>query len=145
MSVKKIDALRDEVVKAEGAFHVTKNTLLKIALENADIEVPEELLQGQLATGFALSEAPTLAKALVDYAKKEDALDLVGGFLGTEYLQADSVEALAKLPSLDQLRGQIAGLISAPARNVASVVASSVRQVVNVVDAYSKKEDGAEE
>ncbi|MEM7331817.1 MAG: 50S ribosomal protein L10 [Chloroflexota bacterium] len=144
MSVKKIDSLRDEVVKAEGAFHVTKNTLLKIALEKAEFDVPEDLLQGQLATGFALSEAPTLAKALVDYAKKEDALDLVGGFFGADYLQADGVEALAKLPSLDQLRGQIAGLISAPARNVASVVASGVRQVVNVVDAYSKKEDAEE-
>ena len=144
MSVKKIDSLRDEVVKAEGAFHVTKNTLLKIALEKAEIDVPEELLQGQLATGFALSEAPTLAKALVDYAKKEDALELVGGFMGSDYLQADGVEALAKLPSLDQLRGQIVGLISAPARNVASVLASGVRQVVNVVDAYAKKEEDGE-
>lgn len=142
MSVAKINALRDEVIKADGVFHVTKNTLLKRALADADIDVPDELLQGQLATGFALNEVPTLAKALVDYAKKEDALELVGGFLGNEYLQADSVEALAKLPSLDELRGQLVGLISAPARNVASVVASGVRQVVNVLDAYSKKEDG---
>lgn len=141
LSVKKIEALREEVAKAEGAFHVTKNTLLKLALDQAEIEVPEDLLQGQLATGFALSEAPSLAKTLVDFAEKEDALQLVGGFIGSDYLQPDGVEALAKLPSLDQLRGQLAGLISAPARNVASVVASGVRQVVNVIDAYAKKED----
>ena len=145
MSVSDIDALRDEVIKANGAFHVTKNTLLKRALIDANIDVPEDLMKGQLATGFALDEAPTLAKTLVDYAKKQDSLDLVGGFLGNDYLQADGVEALAKLPSLDQLRGQIAGLISAPARNVASVVASGVRQVVNVLDAYAKKEEGDDE
>lgn len=144
LSVKKIESLRDEVAKVDGAFHVTKNTLLKLALEKAEIEIPDEVLQGQIATGFALSEAPTLAKTLVDFAKKEDSLDLLGGFLGPDYLQADGVEALAKLPSLDELRGQIVGLVSAPARNVASVVASGVRQVVNVVDAYAKKEDDAE-
>lgn len=144
LSVKKIEALRDEVAKADGAFHVTKNTLLKLALERAEIDIPDSLLQGQIATGFALSEAPSLAKTLVDYAKKEDSLELMGGFLGSEYLQADGVESLAKLPSLDELRGTIVGLVSAPARNVASVVASGVRQVVNVVDAYSKKEEGAE-
>lgn len=144
LSVKQIESLRDEVSKVEGAFHVTKNTLLLRALADADIEVPENLLQGQLATGFALSEAPSLAKTLVDFSKKENALELIGGFVGNEFLQADGVEALAKLPSLDQLRGQIAGLISTPARNIASVVASGVRQVVNVLDAYAKKEDGEE-
>ena len=56
-------------------------------------------------------------------------------------LSTEDVEALAKMPSLDQLRGQLAGLVSAPARDLASVVSSGVRQVVNVIDAYSKKED----
>lgn len=145
MSVKSMEDLRGKVSEADGAFHVTKNTLLTLALQNAEREVPADLLQGQLATGFALNEVPTMAKALVDYADKSDNLALKGGFLGERFMSADEIEALAKLPSLDQLRAQILGLVNAPARNVASVVASGVRQVVNVVDAYAKSEEGAAE
>jgi len=65
--------------------------------------------------------------------------------LGDEFVTVEQVEALAKLPSLDELRAQVIGLINGPARNVASVLASGVRQVVNVVDAYAKSEEGAAE
>jgi large subunit ribosomal protein L10 len=145
MSVKAMDDLRGKVYEADGAFHVTKNTLISLALQNADREVPADLLQGQLATGFALNEVPAIAKALVDYAEKSENLSLKGGFLGNRFLTAAEIEALAKLPSIDQLRAQILGLVNAPARNVASVVASGVRQLVNVVDAYSKSEESAAE
>ncbi len=145
MSVKAMDDLRGKVYEADGAFHVTKNTLISLALQNAEREVPADLLQGQLATGFALNEVPAIAKALVDYAEKSENLSLKGGFLGDRFVTSAEVEALAKLPSIDQVRAQILGLINAPARNVASVVASGVRQLVNVVDAYSKSEEGAAE
>ena len=145
MGVKAMDDLRSKIYEADGAFHVTKNTLLSLALQNAEREVPSEILQGQLATGFAMNEVPTFAKALVDYADSSDNLTLKGGFLGDRFVTPDEIEALAKLPSLDQLRAQILGLVNAPARNVASVVASGVRQIVNVVDAYAKSEEGAAE
>ncbi len=145
MNVKQMNALRDKVYEVDGAFHVTKNTLFKLALENTHKKVPDDLLEGQLATGFALSEAPSLAKVLVDFAKDADKVKVRGGFLGNEFVTAEQIEALAKLPSLDQLRAQLVGLVSAPARNVASVLASGVRQVVNVVDAYAKSEEGAAE
>ena len=144
MSVKEMEALREEVRKASGSFHVTKNTLLLHALAESNMPVPEGLLEGQIATGFALDAAPTLAKALVDYAKKADNFDLKGGIMGEEILSADGVKALADLPTLPELRAQILGLISAPAQNIASVVAGSVRQVVNVIDAYAKSEEAAE-
>lgn len=144
-SVKAMDDLRGKVYEAEGTFHVTKNTILSLALKNAEYEIPSELLQGQLATGFALNEAPSLAKALVDYADKSESLALKGGLLGNKFLTPAEIEALAKLPTLDQLRGQILGLVNAPARNIASVVASGVRQVVNVVDAYAKSEEESAE
>lgn len=144
MSVKSLDQLRDEVYKVDGAFHVTKNTILKRALQGADKTVADDLLLGQLATGFALSEAPSLAKTLVDFAKKEDNLTLKGGFLGDELLTAEQVEALAKLPSLDQLRSQLIGLINGPAQGIVSAVTNGVRQVVNVLDAYAKEEGEAE-
>lgn len=145
MGVKAMEDLRGKVYEADGAFHVTKNTLLTLALQNADRQVPADILQGQLATGFALNEVPSMAKALVDYADKSDNLALRGGFLGERYVTAAEIEALAKLPSLDQVRAQILGLVNAPARNVASVVASGVRQIVNVVDAYAKSEESAAE
>jgi len=113
-------------------------------LSNTDQSVPDDMLLGQLASGFALGEAPALAKAMVDFAKKEDKFTLKGGFIGGKLLTAEQVESLAKLPSLDQLRGQIIGLISAPAQGIVSAVTNGVRQVVNVLDAYVK-ESGEEE
>jgi large subunit ribosomal protein L10 len=144
LTVKQLEALREEVRKSGGAIHVTKNTLLINALRETGRPIPEDLLVGQIATGFALTEAPSLAKTLVDYAKKEDKLTLRGGILGAELLTPAQVQSLASLPSLDELRGQIIGLISAPARNIAGTIASGVRQVVNVLDAYAKKEEAAE-
>lgn len=141
MGVKQLEELRVEVRKADGALFVTKNTLLRVALEQVGKPVPTDLLNGQVAVGFALGEAPTLAKALADYADKEDIFEIKGGLFGDELISKDQVESLAKMPSLDQLRSQMVGLLSAPARNLASVVASGVRQVVNVLDAYAKKDD----
>ncbi len=144
LNVKALEQLRKEVREASGVFNVTKNTLLELALEQSDKPKAHELLTGQIATGFALNEVPTLAKVLVEYAKKEENLKLKGGILGNNILSAEQVEALAKLPSLDQLRGQIIGLISAPAQNIVSTITNGVRQVINIVDAYAKSEDAAE-
>jgi large subunit ribosomal protein L10 len=144
LNVKDISQLRQEIRKADGAFHVTKNTLLRYALEQTDHPAPEELLAGQVATGFALSEAPALAKALTDFAKDKENLIIKGAILGKNVLTAEQVTALATLPSLDELRAQIIGLISAPAQNITSVIAGGVRQVVNVIDAYAKKDSEGE-
>ncbi|HRQ15280.1 MAG TPA: 50S ribosomal protein L10 [Promineifilum sp.] len=143
MSVKDLEALRLKVSEANGQINVTKNTLLRIAMEANELTPPVDLMIGQVATSFALGEAPTLAKVLVDSAKTNDKLTIVGGMLGDRRLSAAEVEALATLPSLDQLRGQILGLISAPAQGIVSAVTNGVRQVVNVIDAYAKKDDSA--
>jgi large subunit ribosomal protein L10 len=145
LSVNDMENLRSKIREAEGVFYVTKNTLLKLALEEAGTSVPDDLLTGQVATGFALGEAPTLAKALVDYAEKEEHLSIKGGIMHMEILSGEQIESLAKLPTLDELHAQIIGLLSAPARDIASTLASGVRQVVNVIDAYSKKEEEAAE
>ncbi len=143
MTVKEMEALRLKISEAQGQINVTKNTLLRIALEENEIAPPMDLLNGQVATSFALGEAPTLAKVLVDQAKANDKLKIVGGLLGDRPLTAAEIEALATLPTLDQLRGQILGLISAPAQGIVSAVTNGVRQVVNVLDAYAKKDDSA--
>jgi large subunit ribosomal protein L10 len=145
MAVKDMQSLRSKIREADGAFYVTKNTLLKLALEESGTTVPDELLTGQVATGFALGEAPSLAKALVDYADHEDNLSIRGGVMHMEVLSAEQIESLAKLPTLDELHAQILGLISAPARDLVSIFASGMRQVVNVIDAYSKNEEAEAE
>jgi large subunit ribosomal protein L10 len=141
IDVKKMEALRANVRDASGTFSVTKNTLFALALEESGFPVPAELLTGQIATGFATGEVPTMAKTLIDFAKDEDNFVVKGGVVGGKVLSAAEVEALAKLPNLEQLRAQIAGLVSAPARNIAGTVASGVRQLVNVVDAYARSAD----
>ena len=144
LSVKDIQKLRAEVAKAEGAYIVTKNTLFRYALEASGKPAPEELLIGQLATGFALDEAPALAKILVDYADDDEQFTVKFGIMGDTILTADQVDALARLPSKDELRAKILGLLQAPARDIAATIASSIRQVVNVVDAYAKQDDDGE-
>jgi large subunit ribosomal protein L10 len=141
LDVKQMQALRAQVRQADGAYYVTKNTLLRLALAESGREFPEELLVGQLATGFAMNEVPTLAKALTEFAKDQEELTIVGGLLDDELLTAEQVKALAELPSLDELRAQIVGMIQAPARNLATVVTGGVRQVVNVLDAYAKQDE----
>jgi large subunit ribosomal protein L10 len=142
MTVKEMELLRVKLGEANGRINVTKNTLLQIALEESEFATPAELLVGPVATSFALGEAPALAKVLVDQAKANDKLTIIGGLLGTKVLTKADIEALATLPSLDQLRAQILGLINAPAQGIVSAVTNSVRQVVNVLDAYAKKEEG---
>lgn len=143
LDVKEMQKLRGEVRKAEGIFRVTKNTLLLYALEKAGKPAPADLLVGQLATGFALNEVPTLAKALTNFAEEVEEFTIRFGILDDELLTAEQIEALAKLPSLDELRAQIVGLISAPAQNITSTVANGVRQIVNVLDARAKQAEEA--
>ncbi len=142
--VAQLERLRSEVRGVNGAFHVTKNSLFILALERSGRTVPQELLMGQTAAGFALGELPSMAKTLVDFADDMDQFSLKGGFMDGTLLTPEAIEAMAKLPTLDELRATIIGLISAPAQGVTSAVANGVRQLINVVNAYATQEDAAE-
>lgn len=144
VSVSQLENLRSEVRNANGAFHITKNSLLRLALERSGQEIPEELLMGQTAAGFALGELPAMAKTLVKFSDDIEMFRLKGGLMAGNLIGADAVESMAKLPSLDELRAQIIGLINAPAQNVTSTVANGVRQLINVVNAYATQEDAGE-
>jgi large subunit ribosomal protein L10 len=144
LSVKRMQELRAAVSKSDGTFVVTKNTLMLLALQEVGKPAPADRFVGQLATGFALDEVPGVAKALTDFLKNEEMISVKFGILGDKILSPEEIIALAKLPSLDELRAQILAMVQAPARNVVTVVASGVRQVVNVLDAYAKKEGEGE-
>lgn len=145
VSVDRMEELRSNVRNAEGAFHVTKNTLLRTALEQSGRSMPDEMLLGQTAAGFALGELPAMAKALVDFADESETFVIKGGLMDDKFMSAEQIQALADLPSLDELRAQIIGLINAPAQNVTGAIAGGVRQLVNVLNAYAQQEGEAAE
>lgn len=139
ITMKQMGPLRAKVRDAAGELHLLKNTIALKALKEAGRPIPEELFSGVTAVGFAFSDVPAVAKALTTIAKDSEFVKVKGGLLGNAVLTTKQVEALADLPPLPVVRAQLLGLISAPASRLAGVVAGGVRQVVNVVKAYSDK------
>ena len=142
LNMKGMDPMRRKVRDAQGEVHVLKNTLALRALQDGGYSVPQEMFTQTTAVAFAFSDPPAVAKALTALAKESEFVKVKGGLLGKNLLSAKEVEALAELPALPVLRAQLLGLIATPASRLAGVVASGVRQVVNVVKAYSEKEGG---
>ncbi len=139
LPVKGIEQLRRKVRESAGEFHIVKNTLAAIALKEAGLPAPEEMLVGSSAIGFAFSDVPGVAKAISDFAKDSEFVKVKGGVMGSKVLNTQQVSALASLPPLPIVRAQLLGLLNTPATRLAGVIAGGVRQVVNVVKAYSEK------
>ena len=140
LNMKGMGPLRGKVREGGGELHVVKNTLVRLALQRAGLTVPDELLTQSTAIGFAFTDVPRVAKALTTYAKDSEFVKVKGGLLGAKLLSKNEVEALAELPPLPVVRARLLGLLQAPASRLTGVVAGAVRQVVNVVKAYSEKE-----
>lgn len=139
LSVKESTALRGQVRKAGAGFRVTKNRLARIALKGTQFEGLADLFTGP--TAIAYSEDPVAAaKVIADYAKGNDKVAIVGGGLGAQVLDRAGVEALAKLPSLDELRGRLLGMIQTPATRVAGVLQAPAGQLARVFNAYATKD-----
>lgn len=143
LTVPQLQELRAEIRKAEGSFVVIKNTLARRALEEAGLPVDDDLLTGPIGIGFCHQNVPGVAKAITKYAKDNETLEVKGGLLGDQLIDEAAIKNLASLPSLDVLRAQLLGLINAPATQLTGVIAGSVRQLVNVVNAYAEKEGEA--
>jgi large subunit ribosomal protein L10 len=139
LSVNEMSLVRKAMRPIGGKFQVVKNRLMALALQEAELSLPEEWLVGPTAVSFCHDEMPPVAKALKDAAKEFEALDLKGGVLGTVIVSADEVNTIADLPSREVLLSQVLGTINAPAGQVAGVVASGIRQVLNVLQAYVDK------
>ena len=132
--------LRSQLREARGEFHVTKNTIAEIALKQAGLPVPGNGLTGTTAVGFAFEDVPGVARVMVNFARESEFLKIKGGLLGKTALSVEEVTALAELPPLPVLRAQLLGVLNTPARNLAGVIAGSLRQVVNVIKAYAEKD-----
>lgn len=138
MSVRALEDLRRKVREAGGEFHVVKNRLMTLALRQAGMDVPEAALEGTTAIGFAGDDVQATLKAIVETARQAEALKVKAALLDGRLYEPRQVERLAELPPLPVMRAQLLGLIQAPATRVAGALAGSVRQVVNVVKAYSE-------
>jgi large subunit ribosomal protein L10 len=135
--------LRGKVRDAAGEFHIVKHTLAAIALTEAGLPVPEDILIGSSAIGFAFKDVPAVAKAITDFAKDSEFVKVKGAVMGSKTLNAKQVEALASLPPLPVVRAQLLGLLNTPATRLTGAIAGGVRQIVNVVKAYADKEQEA--
>ena len=139
MTVAQSTDLRSKMRDAGASYKVAKNRLAKLALKDTDYVGIEEYLSGP--TALAWSEDPVAAaKAAVDFAKSNDKLEIVGGSMGTQVLDEAGIKALASMPSLDELRGKIVGLVNAPATKVAQVVNAPAAKLARVFGAYGASE-----
>ena len=142
LTVSQMQTLRKQMKQAGASVKVAKNRLAKIALEGTDASVVVPLLKGP--TVIAYSGDPVAApKVATDFAKTNEKFVILGGAMGRTALNADGVKALAALPSLDELRAKIVGLLQAPATKVARVINAPASKVARVVQAYANKSGAA--
>jgi large subunit ribosomal protein L10 len=139
LSVAQSTELRAKMREAGASYKVAKNRLAKLALKDTAYEGLEEFLSGP--TALATSADPVAAaKAAVDFAKSNDRLEIVGGSMNGQMLDEAGIKALASLPSLDELRGTIVGLLNAPATKVAQLANAPAAKLARVFGAYGAKE-----
>ena len=142
LTVAQMQSLRKQMRQAGASVKVAKNRLAKIALEGTDAASIAPLLKGP--TLIAYSGDPVAApKVANDFAKTNERLVILGGAMGKTALDVNGVKALASLPSLDELRAKIVGLVQAPATKIAQVVNAPASKVARVIQAYSAKSAAA--
>jgi large subunit ribosomal protein L10 len=143
LSVPQMETLRAQIREMGGEYQVVKNTLVKMAFEDVGLPQPEGSLDGPTAIGATSEDLPALAKAIVDLSKEVEVLTVKAALIDGEIYDSAEVIRLAELPALPVLRAQLLGLLQRPAQNIAGALAGSMRQVVNVLNAYSEQESTA--
>lgn len=139
LSVEKVTQLRGGIRQAGGKYQVVKNTLLELAAEGTDAKGLNPLLKGPTAIAIAFADPVALAKAIVDFSKKNEKLEIQGGVLGSQFLTATDVKNLAGMPSKEVLLARMLGSMNAPATNFVGVLAAMVRQIMYVLKAIEEK------
>jgi large subunit ribosomal protein L10 len=139
LTVAQSTVLRGKIRDAGASYKVAKNSLAKLAINDTDYVGLGELLTGP--TALATSVDPVAAaKAVVEFAKTNDKLEIVGGAMGSLVLNADGIKALASLPSLDELRAKLVGLVQAPATKLAQLTTAPAAKLARVFGAYATKD-----
>jgi large subunit ribosomal protein L10 len=138
LTVAQMQTLRRQMKQAGASVKVAKNRLARIALEGSDVASIAPLLKGPALLAYSVD--PVAApKVAVDFAKVHERFVILGGAMGKTALDPNGIKALAALPSLDELRAKILGVIQAPATKIAQVVNAPAAQLARVVQAYAAK------
>ncbi len=142
MTVAQMTDLRVRMAEAGADFKVVKNRLVKLALEGTDAAEIKDLFSGP--TAIAYSDDPVAApRVAAAFAKENEKLIILGGAMGATVLDPSGVKALAELPSLDELRAKLVGMIQTPATRIAGVLQAPAGQLARVMNAYATKSDAA--
>lgn len=139
LTVAEMTDLRAKMSEVGANFKVTKNRLTRLALKETDYEGIADLFTGPTAIGYA-SDPVASAKVLAKYAKDNEKLEILGGGMGSIVLDIDGIKSLAALPSLDELRGKLVGLLQAPATKIAGVTQAPAGQLARVFGAYGNQD-----
>ena len=143
LTVANMTELRQKLRETDGIIQVVKNTLFKLALEEAGLPFPAEQMEGPVAVGYCLGEAPPIAKVLMDFAKEAEALEIKGAILGTSILDAAGVKGLADLPPREVLLAQLVGAVQGPMSSLVSTLDAPMRELVQVLQARSEQAEAA--
>ncbi len=138
LTVEEITNLRRNIGKLGGEFRVAKNSLTKLALKGTKYEIVQELLAGPVAIAYS-KDPVSAAKGIVEFANDNEKLVILGGAIGEEPIDVDGIKKLAKLPSIDQLRARIIGMINTPATRIARLLKEPGSQIARVVSAHATK------
>jgi large subunit ribosomal protein L10 len=136
--VKDLESLRRKIREVGGEFHIVKNTLIQRAFEEKGYGFPDEMLNGTTAIGFATDDVPSVAKAVLDVSRESGTMEIKGGMIEQTIYDSTQIIRLAELPPLPVLRAQLMSQIQSPGTRIASALANSVRQIINVTKAYSE-------
>jgi large subunit ribosomal protein L10 len=142
LTVAQMQTLRRQMKQAGASVKVAKNRLAKIALEGSDVASIAPLLKGPALIAFS-GDPVAAPKVAVEFAKTNERFTILGGAMGTTALDPNGVKALAALPSLDELRAKIVGLITAPATKIAQLANAPAAKLARVVQAYASKTENA--
>ena len=142
LTVADVTDLRRKVRAVGANYRVVKNRLAVLALEGSRFSGIVPILKGPTALAWA-EDPVVVAKVMVDFAKTNDKIEILGGSLGTQVLDVSGIKALAELPSLDVLRAQLVGLVSTPATRVATLSQAPAAQLARVFGAYARTGDAA--
>jgi large subunit ribosomal protein L10 len=141
LNVAQMTDLRLRLRKSGGEYLVAKNSLVRIAIAESNWARLEPLLTGPNAIAFGYNDAIAVAKIVRDFAKEHEALEIKGGVLDGEILDAKQIERLATMPGRNELRAQLLAVLSAPATNLVRVLQAPARQLVQVLEARRQQQD----
>ena len=138
MSMNEMTDLRVQSFNSGCNIKVTNNRLAKLALKETNKVVLSDFFDGPTAIAYS-NDPVSLTKLLVEFAKNNNNLVVLGGIMDNEILSVEKIEILSKLPSLEEIRAKLIGLISTPAQKIASVLTAPSGDLARVVNAYSSK------